>query len=459
MSNADSDLHAKEPASIDIRAAWQDIDGKFARAVMPGAGFSFKYRGTTLGPQFSSDWSRSASNKMIHATPRVLQQIMAQPSLRNAAISPRRNNKMGTNFKAYVLRIGCVGLVSAYVPILPIPALGADQSATLELSVIDEITKKPTPSRVELVGTQGNGYVAKNALPIDGDCNDRELPFDVTLERTVAQGKSLAILIAGRPSHEPGAHEHNAGVQLFAKALAQGAPQIDVRVHLNEDWPSAPELDRADTILLYCDAGGEALKRGDRLDVLTRQMNRGAGLIVLHYAVALEEVGPQALAWVGGFKERHWSVNPTWEAHYAILPTHPVTRGVKPFSSKDEWYYHMRFTQGPGILTLVLATVPPLESVDAGCCGYEGNPIVLEEVRTGKAQATAWAFERPNGGRAFGFTGGHFHRNWADENQRKLLLNAILWTAKLQVPLNGVESHLTPDDMIAHLDPKPALPH
>ena len=43
----------------------------------------------------------------------------------------------------------------------------------------------------------------------------------------------------------------------------------------------------------------------------------------------------------------------------------------------------------------------------------------------------AWAYERKDGGRGFGFTGGHFHRNWADENFRKVVVNAILWAAKV----------------------------
>ena len=62
--------------------------------------------------------------------------------------------------------------------------------------------------------------------------------------------------------------------------------------------------------------------------------------------------------------------------------------------------------------------------------------------------------ERPDGGRGFGFTGGHTHANWGNENQRKLVLNAILWTAHVPVPKNGVESTATPEQLSANLDPK-----
>src|SRR5262249_47544751 len=152
--------------------------------------------------------------------------------------------------------------------------------------------------------------------------------------------------------------------------------------------PSIDELRQADTILLYCDAGGEVVTRNDRLAHLTQQMQRGAGFIALHYALAFDAIAAQALEWLGGFKQIHWSVNPDWEAHYKSLPSHPVTRGVKPFSTQDEWYYHMRFTDAPGRLTSVLADVPPVKSVNAGCCGYTGNPTVLAEVQEGKAQTT-----------------------------------------------------------------------
>ena len=46
-------------------------------------------------------------------------------------------------------------------------------------------------------------------------------------------GKPLILLLAGKPSHGPGEHEHNAGVQLLAKCLNQGASNVATNVHLN----------------------------------------------------------------------------------------------------------------------------------------------------------------------------------------------------------------------------------
>lgn len=72
-----------------------------------------------------------------------------------------------------------------------------------------------------------------------------------------AAAKKKVLMIAGRPSHGPGQHEHNAGVQLLTKSLQQGAGDlVDVSYKLNGEWPSEEELGKADTILIYSDGGG-----------------------------------------------------------------------------------------------------------------------------------------------------------------------------------------------------------
>ena len=83
-----------------------------------------------------------------------------------------------------------------------------------------------------------------------------------------------------------------------------------------------------------------------------------------------------------------------------------------------------------------------------------GNPAVRKAVANGETQHVAWAYERSGGGRGFGFTGGHNHVSWQDDNYRKIMLNAILWTAGMQVPENGVDSP-SPDDteIESNLDP------
>ena len=58
-----------------------------------------------------------------------------------------------------------------------------------------------------------------------------------------------------------------------------------------------------------------------------------------------------------------------------------------------------------------------------------------------------WAVERKDGGRGFGFTGGHHHASWQKEDQRKLVLNAIIWLAKVEVPAGGVVTVRSPGDL------------
>jgi hypothetical protein len=74
----------------------------------------------------------------------------------------------------------------------------------------------------------------------------------------------------------------------------------------------------------------------------------------------------------------------------------------------------------------------------------------------GRAETMMWVFERPDGGRSFGFTGGHTHTNWGDANQRRIVLNALLRIAKVEVPSTGVVDRITAEDLKENLDPKPA---
>ena len=79
-----------------------------------------------------------------------------------------------------------------------------------------------------------------------------------------------------------------------------------------------------------------------------------------------------------------------------------------------------------------------------------------EQVANQTPQHVMWVSENANGSRGFGFTGGHTHANWGDDNQRKVVLNAIVWIAKAEVPAGGIESKVTPQQLAANLDPKPA---
>lgn len=281
----------------------------------------------------------------------------------------------------------------------------------------------------------------------------------------LADGRKKVVFIAGQASHGAGQHEHNAGCLLLAKLLnrsreAHGTPVV-ATVYLN-GWPKDPTaLDNAGTVVSYCDGGQRHYLNQHLAEFDELVQERGVGLVCIHYAVETTagECGDHFLKWIGGFFEPHWSVNPHWTPNFQTLPNHAITRGVSPFEINDEWYYHMRFQPELQGVTPILTDLPPRETLTRPDGPHSGNPAVREAVLVRQEpQHVAWAYERPDGkGRGFGFTGGHFHRNWADDNFRKIVTNAILWTAGAQVPDAGVPTDTpTADEMAANLDPKTA---
>jgi hypothetical protein len=98
--------------------------------------------------------------------------------------------------------------------------------------------------------------------------------------------------------------------------------------------------------------------------------------------------------------------------------------------------------------------VPP-DAVRDGPYVYPQGPYPHIQAAKGRAETMMWATDRPDGGRGVGFTGGHFHMNFADENFRKIALNAVLWSAKVEVPKTGVTFPVTDEQLKERLDPKP----
>ncbi|MGH6793294.1 MAG: ThuA domain-containing protein, partial [Methyloceanibacter sp.] len=258
-----------------------------------------------------------------------------------------------------------------------------------------------------------------------------------------AASAKKVLLIAGLPSHPPGAHEHNAGVLLLQKCLA-GVEGLETEVALN-GWPKQAEtaFDGVDAVIIYCDGGVRHLAtQNGHLDELGAVLGKGAGLGLLHYAVepAKERGQQEFLQWIGGAFEIHWSVNPHWDASFEELPSHPITRGVEPFTLRDEWYFNMRFVEGMKGITPILVATPDASTMTRPDGTHSGNPHAREAVKRGERQILAWACERPDGkGRGFGFTGAHFHENWGNDDFRKIVLNSILWLAHMEVPAGGVQ--------------------
>jgi hypothetical protein len=269
----------------------------------------------------------------------------------------------------------------------------------------------------------------------------------VTAGAVSAAGKDARTIacIAGGRSHGYGTHEHYAAFTLLAKTL-RDVPGVRVVVH--RGWPKDDKaLADADALVLNCDGGGGHLLKG-RVDEVEALVRKGVGLALLHYATGVpkEAVG-LTLDTVGGYWQSGYSANPIWVAEVTALPDHPIARGVRPFALKDEWYYGIRFREGEKGVVPILSAVPP----DAG---RRGKPHL--EARKGQPETLAWVRERPDGGRGFGFTGLHWHWNLAHDDFRRLLLNAMVWTAGAEVPEGGVPSERpTVEDLTHDLDEQP----
>jgi hypothetical protein len=269
-----------------------------------------------------------------------------------------------------------------------------------------------------------------------------------------AASKKL-VMLAGRPSHGPMEHEFNAGTLLLKKCLAS-VPGLQVE-HYRNGWPDSEKaFEGVSGIFLYADGGaGHPFLQRDHLSIIGDLMRRGVGLLCAHFAVEVpkDKGGKPFQDWIGGYYEHLWSCNPMWTPEFKDLPEHEITRGVQPFSIRDEWYFNMRFrADRKGVQSILSAR--PSDAVRNGPYVYPRGPYPHIQKEKGRVETMMWAVERPDGGRGVGFTGGHFHQNWKDNNFRKVVLNAALWVCKVEVPMNGVASAVTEPDIKENLDPK-----
>lgn len=280
----------------------------------------------------------------------------------------------------------------------------------------------------------------------------------ITLGSLEASTKIL--VIAGRGSHGYGAHEFRAGSLLLASELEKSG--LDLEVVVSEDgWPTDDSVfDGVSTVVMMC-TGEDRHLLNQKLEFFDKLASEGVGLVAIHTSVITTkgEAGDRFLKWMGGFHELYYSVVATWEADFTELPDHPITHGVKPFTFHDEWYFHMRFAPNMKGVTPILSAHPAPEVIAKKKPGKLGGGDEARAALANKEpQHLAWAYERQGGGRGFGFTGGHDHWYFADPNYRKLVLNAICWTANREIPKDGVPvQNLTINDLLANQDDYPPV--
>ncbi len=276
----------------------------------------------------------------------------------------------------------------------------------------------------------------------------RRLPIEVD-----APDAKLAkiVLLAGTPSNKSGQHEYFAGCALMMNWLKRNPGVWPVLVA--DGWPKDERVFHgARAVVCYAD-GGTWLTFNDpaHLARLRGLMEKGVGFVMLHQAVDIPEaLAPTFQAWLGGVWTKDIGCRGHWDMEFdpaSASAKHPVLAGLQPFAAPlDGWLYNLHFAER-GVTPLLTGAVPEKSRTTADA-----------QAHTGRAETVAWAFERADGGRSFAFTGCDLHRNWQVESQRRLVVNGILWAAKLDVPAGGAKVASDPADLAKNLDAKPTPP-
>lgn len=254
----------------------------------------------------------------------------------------------------------------------------------------------------------------------------------VVILAAVSPAQKIVILAGSKDDHPRRTHEYLLAARWLQHRLVATWMFPAMRVLVCPDgWPTKPEmLDDADTIVVIS-AGSDRrrddhpLLVGGRWHVMRKQMKRGCGLVAIHWTTFVPRaVADDWLDWVGGHFDyesgpppRRWASKiRTARARLEPVAEHPILRGVATFEHTEELYYDIRFKKDDPRRTPLLHA--KIEGVAA-------------------AKEVAWAVEREDGGRGFAYTGGHFLTNWADPPLVRMLCNAVMWTAKKDVPETG----------------------
>lgn len=259
--------------------------------------------------------------------------------------------------------------------------------------------------------------------------------------RAEAATPARVLIVVGPSDHPPGSHEVAAGGRLMKHCLETASNVPGVTVDLVEGWPGDKAvLDSASTVVFIGDTFPPMRLPNSKqsLSELGGMMNRGCGIVCVHYATGLrkEDVADDGehplLHWMGGYFAtkcaHHQSIARIYPAATIepLAAGHPVCNGWKPFTLSEEPYINNYFGKNdnqpaPNVIPFAMSLLPP----DAP-----------------RRETVAWGVERPDGGRGFGIVMPHFIRSWKNEDLRRFILNGIVWTAKREVPEAGVETTL-----------------
>jgi type 1 glutamine amidotransferase len=234
-------------------------------------------------------------------------------------------------------------------------------------------------------------------------------------EKAVEQQGTVKVLLIGKePDHPYGSHMymHTAGVLAKCLALTPGVETV-----ISNGWPKDPAvLAGVRTIVVYTSPGAELLLDGAHRDEVDRLMKRGVGLVTIHWASAIrkenvERLGPTWIGYLGGMWISNVGLSGGKAPLRQLVADHPICRGWSDYEIDDEYYLN-----------------PTID---------KATPLLLVREATGRETMVGWIHERDGGGRAFATTLGHPYRNFQLEAFRRMIVNAILWSAHVEVPATG----------------------
>jgi type 1 glutamine amidotransferase len=268
-------------------------------------------------------------------------------------------------------------------------------------------------------------------------------------EAVQAQERKVVLLAGPKDHGVPGRHEHEKDLRALAWALenATNLQGIATQVFVGKAPRDLDEIRDAAVIVIHSSS--------DRLETETHPLfppnpttngrgydpettaylrefdellKTGVGLVIFHYALWAENWAARGhyMNWLGGLWVQMASRNPTDQWTLTPLAAeHPVLRGVRPWTYRDEIFSRFFLPDDPRRTNLLLGTP-------------ERNPL--------GPQVVAWAYYRADGGRSFVYGGVDFHDNmYTVDDYRRFLLNGIVWAAGLEVPEGGVQAPVPPE--------------
>jgi type 1 glutamine amidotransferase len=240
--------------------------------------------------------------------------------------------------------------------------------------------------------------------------------------------------MASKPDHPYLSHMYLHDCCMLAKCLRQNAG-VDAVVHIG--WPeNADVLNNADSIVIYGrPAADHFLYDENACKKLQQHVNSGKGLIGLHWAVGYLYDGNPVTGqlWLDSlgciYAKTQSNVTMDYSKVVRLVKDHPVNNGWLDFLIYDEYYLNMKVVK-------------------------EAIPVIKIQMADGKEDIVAWCYQRPDGGRSYANTLGHYHYNFANPSFLKMYLNGILWTAKYEIPKDGAKCQVSAEDMNLLQEPK-----